>query len=107
MHKQYVCDNVKQARINLLHFKPLSLNLKGNASAPNVFFKFSKNPIRTKKALHDMSRVLQDKKYTVKRLQTPTGRWGGESGQRSLDIDSFTDGRLSLEKQTLQNEELK
>lgn len=24
-----------------------------------------------------------------------------------LDIDSFTDGRLSLEKQTLQNEELK
>lgn len=54
-----------------------------------------------------MSRVLQDKKYSVKRLQTPTGRWGGESGQRSLDIDSFTDGRLSLEKQTLQNEELK
>lgn len=46
--------------------------------------------------------VSQDKKKWVTRA---TGSHREE--RRSLDIDSFTDGRLSLEKQTLQNEELK
>lgn len=43
----------------------------------------------------------------VRKIQTYTERCSRKEGQRSPDRDCSTDGRLSLEKQTLQNEELK
>lgn len=40
-------------------------------------------------------------------IQMCTERYLAKEGQRSPDSDCSKDGRLSLEKQTLQNEELK
>lgn len=57
-----------------------------------------------------MYNVSQDTKKKKKRkwVTELRGATGRQAGRRvRTDIDSFTDGRLSLEKQTLQNEELK
>lgn len=60
------------------------------------------------RGMYNVSQDTKEKKKKRKWVTALEGATGRQAGRRvRTDIDSFTDGRLSLEKQTLQNEELK
>lgn len=54
-----------------------------------------------------MQYVKQGQIVPLNKIQTYTMRYRVKEAQSSPDSDCSTDGRLSLEKQILQNEELK